>query len=85
MDDTPNPIEPLHQILLPQPSDALLGYNKVELEIAGVLVPIQKSEVTLLIGIAVGTKIWSNEGAAVVFGRRFGFVLGVVMVAWCSL
>ena len=60
------------------------GRNEVRLDIAGVVYPIQTSDVCLLISVVGGARILFNEVADVIFGvgldAVFGFAAGLVVL-----
>jgi len=76
VDDTADRILPRQVVLLPRVTDSPLARDVVELEIAGVVDSTRTSQVSLLIGVVGGTRIWSNEGAYVIFGVGLDAVLG---------
>jgi hypothetical protein len=84
MDNTADHVVALPLVVLRHATESPLVSNEVELEIAIVVDPIRTSEVHLLIGVVGGTRICSNEGAAVIFAAGldavFGFVVALVAV-----
>jgi len=65
-------------VLLPHTIKYSLSWNDVELQIAGLVDPIQISEVQLFIGVVGESTIWSYEGADVIFDMGLDVVFASV-------